>query len=89
MKRTLLICSLITLLGLPSACVTTVLAPGADKVRITSIPADVAGCKAVGNIEMPKDAAFNGDNIVRNQTIGFGGNTAFVTVGAGVAYLCP
>jgi hypothetical protein len=88
MSRALL-CLLVSVPELLSACaISTVLVPGADKVRITSIPADVAACKAVGNIELPRDAGVNGENILRNQTIGFGGDTAFVTFGGSVAYRC-
>jgi hypothetical protein len=76
------------------------LAPGAEQVRVTNVAADVADCKPVGNIQVPKD----GDGFVsvrfalgqlKNQAIGLGGNAAFVTDGtqeipkAGVAYQCP
>jgi len=74
-----------------AGCETTALAPGADKVRLTSNPSDVANCKAVGNLAPPKADTANviPENVIRDQTIGFGGNTAFVTVGAGIAYQCP
>ena len=88
----------VSVYALLSACVT--LAPGADKVRITKNTADVATCSAVGNIKVPRDARgqvdiANADAEFRNQTIGFGGNTAFVTSAPlgvaveGVAYRCP
>jgi hypothetical protein len=81
-----------------SACVS--LAPGADKVRITKVAADVSTCTAVGNIKGQRDAQGqpdipNADAELRNQTIGLGGNTAFVTSAPlgvpveGVAYRCP
>lgn len=82
-----------------SACTPLVLAPGAAEVKVTNLPADVAGCSPVGNIRVPKDT--NGMveighavGQLRNQTIGLGGNVAFVTEGspgfpeAGVAYHC-
>jgi len=81
-----------------SACTTFKLAPGADQVRVTNLAADVKGCTPVGNIKVPegKVALFgNQVNLVRNQTIGFGGNAAFVTEGTlrypetGIAYRCP
>ena len=88
-----------SLLGL-AACTPLVLAPGAAQVRVTHLPADVAQCSAVGNIRVPDDT--NGSLDVaravasmQNQTIGFGGNVAFVTEGtlrapiAGIAYKCP
>lgn len=55
---------------------------------MTSSPADVAGCKALGNLEGSNDAV-NYQNIVRNETVGLGGNVAFLTTGSGIAYLCP
>jgi hypothetical protein len=81
--------------ALLTACVT--LAPGADKVKITQNPADVASCSAVGNIKAPRDAQgqvdiLDADASLRNQTIGLGGNTALETstlLVEGVAYRCP
>jgi hypothetical protein len=80
---------------LMTACVA--LAPGADRVHIAKSASDVANCSAVGNIKVPRDAqgqvdVVNSDTEFRNQTVGFGGNTAFVTsslLGEGVAYRCP
>lgn len=84
-------------LGAISACATVALAPGADKVRLTQTAADVAACTPVGNLHLgagpngpPNPAA-----ALRNEVIGLGGNTAFVTTGSltiptdGVAYKCP
>ena len=81
------------------------LAPGADKVRITKNPADVAGCKAVGNVSAgPGDYLRFSDAHLRNQVIGLDGNTVFATestegadaagtpykfVREGIAYRCP
>jgi hypothetical protein len=80
------------------ACVS--LAPGADKVRITKDASDVSTCTAVGNIKVPRNSQGNVDIAnaeaqFRNQTVGLGGNTGFVTYGPlgvpveGVAYRCP
>jgi hypothetical protein len=80
-----------------SSCVT--LAPGADQVRITKSPGDVSSCSAVGNIKVSRDAQgqvdiANANAEFRNQVIGLGGNTAFVTSAPlgvpveGVAYRC-
>jgi hypothetical protein len=89
-----------SLIGLPACVPFFALAPGAELVRVTNVPADVAGCAPVGNIQVPRSA----DGLVaihhalgqmKNQAVGFGGNAAFVTEGtlgiplAGVAYLCP
>jgi hypothetical protein len=89
----------VSLFGI-SACAPFVLAPGAADVRLTKIPEDVAGCTAVGNIQLPKasDAATeltNAEGRLRNQTIGLGGNVALLTESllgtptAGIAYRCP
>ena len=77
-----------------SSCVTVTLAPGADKVKLTNNPADVAACKPVGNVSAkldiwnPKDAEFQ----LRNRTVGLDGNALFYTgwgENEGVAYRCP
>ena len=78
-----------------AACVS--LAPGADKVHVTRKASDVANCTAVGNLKIPRDANGqvdlpNADTEFRNQTVGLGGNTAFVTSeiqGQGIGYRCP
>lgn len=84
--------------SLLTACVTIALAPGADKVRVTSNPQDVAPCTAVGNVRIPQIANRNSPPVanpmddLRNQAVGLGGNTVFVTsaeLGEGVAYRCP
>jgi hypothetical protein len=82
-----------------TGCQTVTPAPGADKVRLTNNPADVASCKAVGNITVPKTSNGTVDiasaaTEFRNRTIGLGGNTGFVTSGfvsvpvEGIAYHC-
>ena len=82
-----------------TACHTITPAPGSDKVHVTKHPGDVAACKAVGNIMVPKapDGTVSSKTAkteFRNQAVGFGGNTALVTYGTesvpveGVAYLC-
>jgi hypothetical protein len=84
--------------ALLTACVS--LAPGADKVQITRNPSDVAKCSAVGNVRVPIESQgqldiADADTRFRNQVIGLGGNTAFVTSSSlgipvqGVAYRCP
>src|SRR4051812_32381951 len=81
--KTLFACSLFAV----SACTPFILAPGAAQVRVTNVPADVAGCSAVGNIRVPADSAGVIDishavGQLRNQAIGLGGNVAFVTEGS-------
>lgn len=99
MKRT----RLFALAGISSmlvaGCVTATLAPGADKVRITNVSAAVAACSAVGNLHVtlgPNGAPTTDPNVeLRNQAIGFGGNTVLVTSSTmgdpteGIAYRCP
>jgi hypothetical protein len=98
MQRVLSAQTMFTATVLLSACVR--LAPGADQVRITNKASDVETCKALGNIQVPKndqglaDAA-SAQNQFRNQAVGLGSNVAFVTEGfvsipvAGIAYRCP
>ena len=69
--------------------------PGSDKVYVTTNPSDVSACTAVGNIKVPGGAR-NMDAQFRNQAVGFGANTALVTVTVfgttpvdGIAYRCP
>lgn len=84
--------------SLLSACVQVALAPGAEKVRLTSNPQDVTPCTAVGNVRASANdretnlLVVNSLDELRNQAIGLGGNTVFITnreLGEGVAYRCP
>lgn len=77
-------------------CVTVVSAPGADQVRLTENPTEVAGCTPVGNIQpLPNQPASSARILFRNRVIGFGGNTGLITryIFAepieGIAYRCP
>jgi hypothetical protein len=69
-------------------------------VRVTQVSADVVDCAPVGNIQALRDLDGRVDladaaGQLKNQTIGLGGNVAFITAGtlsypmAGVAYRCP
>ncbi len=78
------------------SCVTAPLAPGADKVKLTQNAADVAGCKAVGNVSTEYDVWHPQwvEASLRNKTVGLDGNALFLTLGTagrkeGVAYRCP
>jgi hypothetical protein len=82
------------------ACAITQAAPGADKIKVTTMATDVAGCTAVGNIHVPRnnDGLVDGINAgtqFRNAVVGLGGNAGFVTDGGlnipadGIAYRCP
>jgi hypothetical protein len=101
MRRTVVIFPVICSTILCAACAALPrAAPGADQIRLTKVAADVAACSSVGNIRVPKEA----DGLVdmasaqtqfRNQAVGLGANTGYVTEGflgapvAGVAYRCP
>lgn len=97
MKMTLYASLVAAGIALGTGCANTPLAPGADRVKITRSADDVASCKPVGNIHLDCENTINvgTEPIVRNQTIGLGGNTVFVTGGTlgaicgGVAYSCP
>jgi Domain of unknown function (DUF4156) len=95
MQRILLAHNMIPAAILLSACVT--LAPGADQVRITNKASGVQTCKALGNIQVPKNhqGLLDAQNQFRNQAGELGSNVALVTEGsvsvpvAGIAYRCP
>lgn len=82
-----------------SACALVSLAPGADKIHVTSTPSDVSSCTAVGNLQVPRTGGnvdiANASSQFRNQAIGLGADTALVTYGSagvpveGIAYRCP
>ena len=97
MLRTFLLTSFAFLLA---GCVVATLAPGGESVKVTDKGADVATCKAVGNIRVPRNEQgvvdmASAQTQFRNQTVGFGGNVGLVTEGllefpgTGIAYLCP
>ena len=68
-----------------AACATP--APGASEVLRTRNPADVAGCTAVGNIDV--HAMYDPDPVVaKNRAIGLNANTIFDSGKGGVAYRC-
>jgi len=89
---------------LGTGCQTTnvTLAPGADQVRLTKNPADMANCKPVGNIQVPGprglDVLGDPERQFRNRVVGLGGNAGLVTSTAaglndvpreGIGYRCP
>ena len=77
---------------LTCSCVTMTLAPGPERVRLTNEAADVAGCKAVGNVSGLMASGASSETQLRNRTVGLDGNTVFVTglyTLEGVAYRCP
>jgi hypothetical protein len=85
----------VALVVILDACLSTIgPAPGSDKVHVTMNPSDVSACTAVGNIMVPGGTP-NKEIEFRNQAVGFGANTALVTVTVsgttpvdGVAYRC-
>ena len=92
MQQRLVIGTAVLLAATLEACVVRPqLAPGAEAVRVTSTPADVQSCKAVGNIDASR---YGGDKtIMRNEVIGDGGDTLLLTfpggtTALGIAYLC-
>jgi len=81
-------------------CTTVAVAPGADKMRLTGNAADVATCKAVGNIKTPEVSpglmnSFFAEKQFRNLAVGLGSDVALVTEGtvsvpvAGMAIVVP
>jgi len=78
-----------------SGCATGVtLAPGADQIKVTKVPTDVASCVVVGNVDGKNGSGLTIDGIrqMQNQTVGVGGNTVLVTSDIppqkGIAYRC-
>jgi hypothetical protein len=80
-------------------CATVVVAPGADKIRLTVNAADVTTCKAVGNIKTPEVSpglvnGFYAEKQFRNLAVGLGSDVALVTEGTvsipvtGIGYRC-
>jgi hypothetical protein len=71
-----------TLTILSAGCATGVtLAPGADQIKVTRVPTDVASCLPVGNVEGNNGSGLTSDGIrqMQNQTVGVGGNAVLVT----------
>jgi hypothetical protein len=84
-----------TLAFMSLGCATNVtLAPGADKIKVTKVPTDVASCVVVGNVDGNNSSGLTSDGIrqLQNQTVGVGGNTVLVTSDIppqkGIAYRC-
>ena len=95
-----LVCGIPLLL---SGCASVAMAPGSEAVQITKSAVDVKDCRAVGNVDSKTAPGklWNATPILRNQVIGFGGDTLLVTfdprdhffgnstdVATGIAYKC-
>jgi hypothetical protein len=69
-----------------------VLAPGADQVKVTTNPSDVAKCTAAGNVKTRAEGGeWPGDisNSLKNEAVGLNATTIFLTgLGEGIAYRC-
>jgi hypothetical protein len=82
-------------LSLGTGCNPVTLVPGADQVRLTQSPDDVANCRPSGNIDLSQVVDARKVSVFRNQVVGLGGNAAVVTEGSlrepirGVVYQCP
>jgi hypothetical protein len=84
--------AVVVLITCSCAAAPVALAPGADRVNLTHNAADVAGCKAVGNVSLilGRDDLRSREALLRNRTVGLDGNTVFLTTSLeGVAYRCP
>jgi hypothetical protein len=94
MRMTLRFAAVAACVATTAGCATVALAPGAERVRLTKSAADVASCKPVGNVKAPSDSPPDFVATIRNQAMGLGANTIFVTRDIngpeeGVAYNCP
>src|SRR5262245_3328100 len=80
-----------------AACVS--ITPGGEKVRTTTNPDVVRGCKYLGPVKTHGSgwrgglAAENTEKTIRNKTAEMGGNVVFIITSGqqstGDAYLCP
>ncbi|HET9796162.1 MAG TPA: hypothetical protein VFS34_17070 [Thermoanaerobaculia bacterium] len=79
-----------------AGCATTI-APGAEKIRITTNPKDVEGCKPVGSVDArgPFNLPDDWERELQNQALGLGADVVFRTGPlamtdhvSGVAYRC-
>ena len=83
-----------TLAFMSAGCAQITLAPGADQIKVTRVPTEVASCVAVGNVDGENGSGLTSDGIwqLQNQTVGVGGNTVLVTSDTppqkGIAYRC-
>ena len=87
---------MLLVLSAAARCATTV-APGAEKVRVTTNAKDVEGCRLIGQVDAP--GPFNMPNDwkiqLQNATLAAGGDTVFRTGPlamtkhvSGMAYTC-
>jgi hypothetical protein len=71
-----------------AACAGVTPAPGSAEVRMTTVPADVQSCKAVGNVGLER-GNLEWEAMLRNKTVGYGGDTLLMTEPlVGIAYRC-
>lgn len=61
------------------------MAPGAEDVKITQNPADVARCTPAGNIDFDSMQSLY---VWPNKAVGYNANVVLRTVGGGIAYRC-
>lgn len=76
-----------------AGCSTVSLAPGADAIKVSRNPADMAGCGSLGNVGHPAPMMTDPDveRQMRNETVNLGGNALLVTSQfgrTGIAYRC-
>ena len=89
--KTILTTSGVALLAASLGACAITPAPGAERVRVTTSAADVASCKPVGNINSSGAQTGSPEMQFRNETVGYGGDTLFVTDEyrmIGIAYRC-
>jgi hypothetical protein len=84
-ERALLVCKVIAAEAVTDGCVTP--APGAEQMKITRDPPDVAAYTAIGNIAA--DAMNDLDPVVAaNRAVGLNADVVVNTGNGGVAYRC-
>jgi hypothetical protein len=83
-------CAVLAITSCAAGCATP--APASAPVRVTTTPADVAGCNLLGKVIVSDTAPDAGAKEARDQTVGLGGNVLLrknELVWNGNAYQCP
>ncbi len=85
--------AVVAICALAGGCETVLLAPGADQIKVTRAPADVAGCTSLEilNTTQPTMTDPDAERQMQNRTLDLGGNVLLLTSSvrrSGIAYRC-
>jgi hypothetical protein len=80
---------LLMTLAATTACSLVKLVPGASEVKITTNPADLAGCTEVGIVSgVAANISTSYAHQMQNQAVGMEADTVYVSGNGGIAYRC-